>query len=87
MNLNAFRLIFYKIDKKEVIIMKRKCLGYLVAVLFCCLFAMMTVNAADERLGTVVDGSLLTEGTEAEGFTERIARGTYLSYGIGRLSK
>lgn len=66
--------------------MKRKCLGYLVAVLFCCLFAMMTVNAADERLGTVVDGSLLTEGTEVEGFTERIARGTYLSYGIGRLS-
>lgn len=54
----------------------------------CMLLGMMdSVKAADERLGTVVDGSLLTEKSDVIGFTpEGIARGTYLASGSGRLT-
>ena len=60
-------------------------------VLFFSLFLLMGVlhvKAADERLGTIVDGSRLVEGTEVTGSTEElIARGTYLASGNGKLTK
>lgn len=55
-------------------------------LLICMIMSSITVAAADERLGTVVDGSLLTDGTEATGNTQTLARGTYLSYGTGTLN-
>ena len=60
-------------------------------VLFFSIFLLMGVlhvKAADERLGTIVDGSRLVEGTEVTGSTEElIARGTYLASGNGKLTK
>lgn len=58
----------------------------LMFTVVCFLFGVMTVKAADERLGTIVEGSLLTEQKEVEGFSEIIARGTYLASGSGRLT-
>ena len=46
----------------------------------------LPVCAADERLGTVVDGSLLTDDTYAEGFAYPKARGSILSYGSGSVA-
>ncbi len=46
----------------------------------------LPVHAADERLGTVVDGSLLTDDTYAEGQTYLKQRGSILSYGSGSVS-
>lgn len=46
----------------------------------------MSVSAADERLGTVVDGSLLTEQTEVEAIGYPLARGAFLSSGFGGLT-
>ena len=66
--------------------MKRISVKCLLVLFFCFILGTITVNAADERLGTVVDGSLLIEGDETEGFTERFARGTYLSSGNGQLT-
>lgn len=55
-------------------------------VLTCCMiFGSISVSAADELLGTVVDGSLLTNGTEASYTVLPKARGTYLSHGTGGL--
>lgn len=42
--------------------------------------------AADERLGTVVDGSLLTDDTSAEGYAYPKLRGSILSYGAGSVT-
>lgn len=86
MNQKFFRLYYIK-NKGGWYNMKRKGLSCMLVVLFCFLLGTITVNAADERLGTIVDGSLLTEETEVVGFTTTaIARGTYLSSGEGRLS-
>ena len=46
----------------------------------------LPVHAADERLGTVVDGSLLTDDTYAEGYGYPRARGSILSYGSGSVA-
>ncbi len=52
----------------------------------CLLLQGITVAAADDQLGTVVDGSLLTEETEVKGIAQPIARGTYLGMGWGFLT-
>ena len=60
-----------------------------VICMLCCLWVnSITVSAADERLGTIVDGSVLTEGLETTGKTPTtsVERGTYLSSGSGRLT-
>lgn len=56
------------------------------------LFFGLNVNAADEREGTIVDGSVLLDNTEVVEYisplseAEIITRGTYLSSGSGRLT-
>lgn len=67
--------------------MKRRCKIAAALTLVCCMvFGSIPAAAADERLGTVVDGSLLTDGTEVTCITENMARGTYLASGSGSLS-
>lgn len=46
----------------------------------------ISTYAADERLGTIVDGSLLTDKTEVELHEAPRAKGTYLANGSGTLS-
>lgn len=65
--------------------MKRK-KWLLMFLLSCLLLQSITVAAADDQLGTIVDGSLLTNGTEATGIAQPIARGTYLGFGTGVLT-
>lgn len=65
---------------------KRSKMIIVLAVVCCMLFGSIPVSAADELLGTVVDGSLLTDGTEADYTVTPKARGTYLSNGTGGLS-
>lgn len=60
-----------------------------VVMLFCMVFGTFHVSAADDYhqlLGTVVDGSLLTDGTESDGFAYPWARGSLLSSGSGYIS-
>lgn len=52
----------------------------------CMMVGSISARAADERLGTVVDGSLLTDKTEVELHMESSARGAYLTSGSGVLS-
>jgi hypothetical protein len=49
------------------------------------LFGALNVRAADDRLGTVVDGSVLTDQLEAESIVYPLMRGSYLSSGSGAL--
>lgn len=65
--------------------MSKKIAFFLVA---CLLFASITVQAADENLGLVVEGSVLTDLTEVSGSTETndLARGTYLGTGSAKLT-
>lgn len=46
----------------------------------------LSVCAADDLLGTVVDGSLLTDDTYAEGYAYPRMRGSILSYGSGSIA-
>lgn len=57
-----------------------------ILFLTCMLLGSMHVSAADDRLGTIVDGSLLTDNLEAETTVYPLARGTYLSSGTGGLT-
>lgn len=57
-----------------------------LAVAACLLTGSLTASAADERLGTIVDGSLLTEETSVEDTVYPFARGTYLANGSGGLT-
>lgn len=60
---------------------------FLVIMSMCFMLIGKPAKAADERLGTVVDGSLLTCETEVEGYSRNaIERGTYLANGSGRLT-
>ena len=63
--------------------MKRKRFQTLFSVLllFCLLLNCMSVMAADEHLGEVVDGSVLTDEQEAEAAVYSRLRGVYLSNG------
>ena len=59
----------------------------LLIAIFCLgMNSSIVVNAADELLGTSVDGSILTEDKEVIGTTLSNARGVYLSTGNGRLT-
>ena len=55
-------------------------------VVACFTATTMTAFAADERLGTVVDGSLLIDGTEATGTFYPKARGSILASGTGNIA-
>lgn len=69
--------------------MKVKNKWLVVILVFSFIWGNIKAQAADERLGTTVDGSLLTENTVVEGFSrpsELTERGTYLSNGNGRLT-
>jgi hypothetical protein len=55
------------------------------ACLLCFLFGALNVRAADDRLGTVVDGSVLTDQLEAESIVYPLMRGSYLSNGYASL--
>ena len=50
------------------------------------LFCTVQATAADESLGKVIDGSVLTEKSEVESTVYPWARGSYLSHGTGRLT-
>lgn len=67
--------------------MKRWCKRIMVLTFACCmLLGSIPAAAADELLGTVVDGSLLTDDTEVSYTVEPKARGNYLASGSGGLS-
>ena len=67
--------------------MKQKFKIMVVMLALTCLFVTgISVSAADERLGTIVDGSLLTDENQAENTVYPLARGTYLSSGLGGLT-
>lgn len=67
--------------------MRRRSKMIITLMMLCCMvFSSLHVSAADELLGTVVDGSLLTDDTEVSFTVTPKARGTYLSNGSGRLS-
>jgi hypothetical protein len=53
--------------------------------LLCFIFGDLNVQAADELLGTVVDGSVLTDELEVESTVYPLMRGSYLSSGSGTL--
>lgn len=55
-----------------------------VMMLACMMLCSMSVSAADDRLGTIVDGSLLTDESEAIGYP--LARGAYLCSGMGGIT-
>lgn len=48
-------------------------------------FATLNVSAADNSLGTVVDGSLLTNENFAESYVSSLARGSILNNGTGAI--
>lgn len=57
-----------------------------IAAAACLLTGSLTVSAADDRLGTIVDGSLLTDETSVEDTVYPYAKGTYLNNGVGALT-
>lgn len=65
----------------------RKCKMFAALAMAACLMTgSLSVSAADERLGTVVDGSLLTDASSAEAEANSYARGKFLSHGTGTIS-
>lgn len=67
--------------------MRKRLKMVIMLVMVCCmLFGSISVSAADELLGTVVDGSLLTDSTEVHYTVTPKARGVYLADGEGNLS-
>lgn len=52
----------------------------------CMMVSSISAQAADERLGTIVDGSLLTDETEVELHPILSTKGTYLTSGSGKLT-
>lgn len=65
----------------------RKCKMFAALAMAACLMTgSLSVSAADERLGTVVDGSLLTDASSAEAEANSYARGVYLSNGSGAIT-
>lgn len=57
-----------------------------VLLLLCLALGALHASAADDLLGTVVDGSLLTEETEVESAVYPLARYSYLATGTGALT-
>lgn len=66
--------------------MKKRCKLLSVLVIAGLTLGSMQVSAADSRLGTVVDGSLLLDGTVAEYRVDSLARGSILSNGTGKIT-
>lgn len=66
--------------------MKKKIKVIAVMMLACMMLCSISASAADDRLGTIVDGSLLTEQTEVEAIGYPLARGAFLSSGLGGLT-
>lgn len=66
--------------------MKQKVRFLLLLLISILTFGAMQAYAADDRLGTVVDGSLLTDDTEATMTVTPKARGTFFSSGTGGIS-
>lgn len=58
----------------------------LAAVLIGLSLGTIQVSAADDRLGTVVDRSLLTNETSAESIVSPLARGSILNNGTGKIT-
>lgn len=58
----------------------------LAAALICMTLGTMQVSAADDRLGTVIDGSLLTNATSAESISTPLTRGSILNNGTGGIT-
>lgn len=58
----------------------------LAAVLIGLSLGTLHVSAADDRLGTVVDGSLLTNEISAESIVNPLARGSILNNGTGKIT-
>ena len=56
-----------------------------VLMLFCMLLNCMNVYAADEHLGEIVDGSVLTDDQEAESTVYPRMRGVFLAHGKCRI--
>lgn len=63
----------------------RKQMMAAVLLIFCLALTALPVYAADELLGTVVDGSLLTDEDSTEVTVYPKARGSILAYGTGGL--
>ena len=59
---------------------------FLPFLLLCCLVIGSLHVAADELVGTVIDGSVLTENSEAESTVYPYQRGSYLSNGTGKIT-
>lgn len=67
--------------------MRRRSKMIITLMMLCCIvFSSISASAADELLGTVVDGSLLTDDTEVSFTVTPKARGTYLASGTGGLT-
>lgn len=65
---------------------KRRRIYMLMLTVLCLLLGTTHAFAADERLGTIVDGSLLTDNASAEFVVNPLARGAFLSNGTGSIS-
>lgn len=65
---------------------KLKQKAFFVLLVLCLAMTAIPVSAADELLGTVVGGSLLTDEDSAEATVYPKARGSLLSYGTGSIS-
>lgn len=66
--------------------MRRRSKMIIMLMMLCCMvFSSISASAADELLGTVVDGSLLTDDTEVNYSVVPKARGVYLASGSGSL--
>lgn len=63
----------------------KKFVAVLLALL-CMVMTVFQVSAADDRLGMIVDGSLLTDEASTEGQIQSIAKGTNLIGGSGGLA-
>lgn len=67
--------------------MKRILKTILSMFIVCCfIVSTLHVSATEELLGTVVDGSVLTDGTEAESIVYPRQRGSYLSSGSAHIT-
>ncbi|MCD7840888.1 MAG: DUF6147 family protein [Lachnospiraceae bacterium] len=65
---------------------KKRTIMTIILLLFCMTLGSLHAFAADDLLGTVVDGSLLTEETEVESIVYPLARYSYLANGTGTLT-
>lgn len=58
----------------------------MILMILCLISSSISVSAADNRLGEIVDGSVLTDEMEAKYPDNPTTRGTYLATGTGSIS-